>query len=148
MMGSTTGLMLAAATLLSEDAATLTAGALVAARTISATTAITWVTLGIWVGDLGLFGLGRLARRLPAAQRWIERRWPREQVEAIEQRLNGGAMIAIIGSRFLPGTRVLLYVAAGAMKVRTVTFAISAAIACLAWTFVIVSSMRSLGSLW
>ena len=126
MTTSTAGVMLAAATLVSEDAATLTAGALVAARTIPAATAIAWVALGIWIGDLGLFGLGRVARRVPAAQRWIDRRWSREQVHAMGGRLNRGAAIAILGSRFLPGTRVLLYVAAGALHVRVSTFAISA----------------------
>ena len=148
MTATTAGLMLAAATLLSEDAATLTAGGLVAAKTIPAAPAIAWVAFGIWVGDLGLFGLGRLARRVAAVERWLNRRWSREQVAAMQGRLNRGAAIAIIGSRFLPGTRVLLYVAAGALNVRIATFAVSAAVGCLAWTAIIVSSMRSLGSLW
>jgi membrane protein DedA with SNARE-associated domain len=142
------GAMLAAATLFSEDAATLTAAALVAAQAMPAATAIAWVALGIWIGDLGLFGLGRLARRVPAVQRRIDRRWSRQQITAMESRLNRGAAAAIAGSRFLPGTRVLLYVAAGALNVRIATFAISAAIAGVSWTLIIVLSFGSLGKLW
>ena len=148
MSASAAGVMLAVATLLSEDTATLTAGVLVAARTIPAATAIAWVALGIWVGDLGLFGLGRLARRIPVVQRRIDRRWSREQIDAMEIRLNRSAAFAILGSRFLPGTRVLLYVAAGVLNVRAATFAISAAIACLTWTAIVVTSVKSLGALW
>jgi membrane protein DedA with SNARE-associated domain len=142
------GAMLAAATLVSEDAATLMAGALVAAQAMPAPTAIAWVAVGIWIGDLGLFGMGRLARRVPAVQRWIERRWSRQQITAMESRLKRGAAAAIVGSRFLPGTRVLLYVAAGVLNVRTATFAISAACACVSWTVIIVLSLGSLGKLW
>jgi membrane protein DedA with SNARE-associated domain len=142
------GIALLAATLVSEDAATLTAGALVAADTMSATSAVAWVAFGIWAGDLGLFAIGRLARRMPAIARWVDRRWSFEQLQRMEQRFTCGAPLAILGSRFLPGTRVLLYVAAGLFQVRTWTFAISAAVASLAWTFILVSAIGSLGAIW
>jgi membrane protein DedA with SNARE-associated domain len=142
------GAMLAAATLISEDAATLTAGALVAAKTIPAATAIVGVALGIWVGDLGLFGIGRLAGRVPIVARWVDRRWSRDQIRGMERRFNRGAAVAILGSRFLPGTRVLLYVAAGAFQVSALTFVTSAAVASIAWTVIVVSSVGSLGAWW
>jgi membrane protein DedA with SNARE-associated domain len=139
------GAILAVATLVSEDAATLTAGALVAANTMSATTATAWVAFGIWVGDLGLFAIGRVARRVPAVAQWVDRRWSLEQVTLTEARLNRGAPLAILGSRFLPGTRVALYVAAGLLHVRAVTFVVSAAVASIVWTFTVVSAIGSLG---
>jgi membrane protein DedA with SNARE-associated domain len=142
------GAMLAAATLVSEDAATLTAGALVAANAIGAKWAIASVAFGIWVGDLGLFAAGRLARRIPAVARWVDRRWSLEQVRSMEARFSRGAPLAILGSRFMPGTRVVLYVAAGLLHVRTSTFAIAAAAASLVWTMTIVSAVGSLGVLW
>jgi membrane protein DedA with SNARE-associated domain len=142
------GAMLAAATLVSEDAATLTAGALVAANAIGAKWAIASVAFGIWVGDLGLFAAGRLARRIPAVARWIDRRWSLEQVRSMEARFSRGAPLAILGSRFMPGTRVVLYVAAGLLHVRTSTFAIAAAAASLVWTMTIVSAVGWLGVLW
>ena len=143
-----TGVMLLAATFVSEDAATVTAGALVAADTMSAASAASWVGFGIWAGDLGLFAIGRLARRMPAVARWVDRRWPFEQLQRMEQRFTRSAPLAILGSRFLPGTRVLLYVAAGLFRVPTSTFAISAAVASFAWTFMVVSTIGSLGALW
>jgi len=148
MTGVAAGAMLAAATLVSEDAATLAAGALVAARTMTAASAVAWVAFGIWVGDLGLYGIGRLARRLPVVTRWVDRRWRLDQVRAMEARFEGGAPLALLGSRFLPGTRVLLYVAAGLLHVRASTFAVAAAAATTAWTLVIVSAVGSLGAMW
>jgi membrane protein DedA with SNARE-associated domain len=142
------GAMLAAATLVSEDAATLTAGALVAANAIGAEWAIASVAFGIWAGDLGLFAVGRLARRTPAVARWVDRRWSLEQVRLMETRFSRGAPVAILGSRFMPGTRVLLYVAAGLLHVRVTTFAATAAIASVVWTMMIVSAVGSLGALW
>jgi membrane protein DedA with SNARE-associated domain len=140
------GAALAVGTLVSEDAATLAAGVLVAAKTIPAATAIASVALGIWVGDLGLFGIGRFARRLPIVARWVDRRWSRDRIQGMERRFNRGAAVAILGSRFLPGTRVLLYVAAGALEVSTVTFVTSAALAALAWTLLVVLSVGALGA--
>lgn len=138
------GLMLACATLVSEDAATLTAGALVAAAKIDVVSAIVWVAFGIWAGDVGLFAIGRIARRAPAIQRWVDRRWPADRVRAMETRLSGSAAFAILGSRFLPGTRVVLYVAAGLMQVPIPTFLICAAGASLLWTATIVTAIGAL----
>ena len=142
------GVMLAAATLVSEDGATLAAGALVAAKRLPAAWAIGSVALGIWTGDLGLFAIGRLARRASIVARWVDRRWSAEEVRAMEGRLNRSAPTAILGSRFLPGTRVVLYVAAGLLHVRASTFAVSAAVASIAWTMMIVISVGSLGVFW
>lgn len=142
------GLTLAAATLVSEDGATVTAGALVATRTIDAEWAIAAVAFGIWAGDLGLFAIGRFARGIPAVAAWVDRRWSLERVQSMETRFNRGAPMAILASRFMPGTRVLLYVAAGLLHVRTLTFAVSAAAASLLWTVTIVAAVGSLGALW
>jgi membrane protein DedA with SNARE-associated domain len=148
MTGFAAGAALAVGTLVSEDAATLAAGALVAAKTIPAATAIISVALGIWVGDLGLFGIGRLAGRVPIVARWVDRRWTPDQVQSMERRFHRGAAAAILGSRFLPGTRVLLYIAAGAFKVSALTFVTSAAVASFSWAVVVVFSVGSVGAWW
>lgn len=142
------GVMLAAATLVSEDAATLAGGAMVAAQGMSAASAVLWLTIGIWVGDLALFGIGRLARRFAPAARWVDRRWSREQIRSVESRFERGAAMAIVTSRFLPGTRVLLYVASGVLQVRALTFAMSAAAAALVWTSSVVAAVGSVGAWW
>lgn len=144
----TAGAILAASTLFSEDAATLAAGALVASETLSWPSAIGWVAFGIWAGDIGLFAIGRLARRIPMVTHWVDRRWSLNEIRAMEVRFNRGAPIAILGSRFLPGTRVLLYVAAGLLQVRALTFVLMAAVASLAWTALLVSAVGTFGALW
>ena len=47
--------------------------------------------------------------------------------------------MAILLSRVLPGTRVPLYVAAGAFQLRTATFAVCTAIGVLLWTAAILA---------
>jgi membrane protein DedA with SNARE-associated domain len=136
---------LAAATLVSEDAATIAAGTLVALHGIPAAAAVAAVAFGIWAGDLGLFALGRLARHSAPVARWIDRRWPLHSVSAMETRLNRGVPLAVFASRFLPGTRVVLYVAAGLLRVRFATFAVSAALASVIWTASIVLIIGALG---
>jgi len=148
MTGFLAGAALAAATLVSEDAATLTAGVLVAAKSMSAATAIAWVAFGIWIGDLSLFAAGRLAGRVSIVAGWVERRWSIDRLRGMERRFNRGAAVAILGSRFLPGTRVLLYVAAGVLHVPARTFVTSAAVASIAWTMIVVLSVGSLGAWW
>jgi membrane protein DedA with SNARE-associated domain len=142
------GVMLAAATLVSEDAATLTAGVLVAAKAMPATAAVAWVAFGIWAGDVGLFAVGRLARRVPVVTRWVDRRWSIERVQAMETQLSRGLPLAVLGSRFLPGTRVALYVAAGLLEQRASTFATCAAVASIAWSTTVVLTVGSMGALW
>ena len=142
------GVALAVATLVSEDAATLAGGALVAAQGMPAASAIAWLTLGIWSGDVGLFAIGRLARRCPPLARWVDHRWSSEQIREVELRFDRGAACVIIASRFLPGTRVLLYVASGVLRVRTLTFAASAAFAALIWTTSVVAAIGSIGAWW
>ncbi len=91
-------------TLVSEDVACVTAGLLIREGHISAATGVLSCALGIVLGDIGLWALGRTGRRITRLKdmaRWLEK----------------GAAVAIVASRFLPGTRLPLYVAAGAIGV-------------------------------
>lgn len=135
------GLALALGTLVSEDAATLSAGLLSARGTLSAPEAVFWVSLGIWAGDLGLFAAGRLARSMRPVRRWVDRRLARSEIAALGQRLEGGVALAVFVSRFLPGTRVPLYLAAGVLRVRALLFATVTAVAVLLWVTAFVASV-------
>jgi membrane protein DedA with SNARE-associated domain len=139
------GLALAAGTLVSEDASTISAGVLVAAHALTAFEAILWVGLGIWIGDLGLFGLGRLARSIGPVGRWVDRRVPPTELQRLAGRLNGGAAVAIVVSRFIPGTRLPVYVASGALRVSAVTFIICTLLASAAWSATVVLGVAALG---
>jgi membrane protein DedA with SNARE-associated domain len=100
------GVVLAVATFISEDLTTIFAGLLVARGKLDFTSALIACTAGIWVGDGGLWALGRLfgrpALRLPLMRRWI----PPESVARAERWFAHRGLRVVIVSRFLPGSRV------------------------------------------
>lgn len=138
-----TALGLALGTLISEDAALMGAAGLARTGVLSPLAAGAAVALGIWVGDLALFLAGRFASRWPLLARYVDRRWPRSELQALASRLERRAGWAILLSRVLPGTRVPLYVAAGAFRLRIGVFLACTAAAVTLWTAAIV-----LGAQW
>lgn len=133
---------LAIGTLLSEDAAL--AGAAVLARTdaVSPLAAGGAVALGIWAGDLALFFAGRFASRWRPLARYVHRRWPPAELQVMATRLERRAGLAILLSRALPGARVPLYVAAGAVGLRATLFATCTAVAVIGWTSMIIAGAQ------
>jgi membrane protein DedA with SNARE-associated domain len=125
---------LAAATLVSEDLACAAAGVLVRNGEIGFVAATLACALGILAGDIGLWGLGRGAAvfgaRSPRLGRWLSR-LPLAPAGAWLERHAAAAMIA---SRFTPGTRLPLYVGAGAAGMPLASFSAWAAVAVLIWT--------------
>jgi membrane protein DedA with SNARE-associated domain len=132
---------LAAATLLSEDAASVAAGWLVHEGAIGAWSAVGACAAGIWLGDLALCGAGRLLARSDRCRQWCVRRLPTASGRALTRAVDEPA--AIVASRFLPGTRLPLYLAAGAMGTRPLVFAAWTLAAVLVWTPLVV-----LGTSW
>lgn len=139
------GVILAAGTLVSEDLSCVSAGVLVSHHVIPFWAAAFACFLGIWVGDMGLYWLGRLGglrliRRFPFNW-WISER----RLEAGEQLFarHGGKLI--FTSRFLPGSRVPVYVAAGLLGFPFWRFALAMAVACALWTPLLVGFAMKLG---
>ncbi|GAB4223304.1 MAG: hypothetical protein Kow0062_23140 [Acidobacteriota bacterium] len=138
-------LLLAAATLASEDMTCVAAGLLVAAGRLPFVPATAACLVGIFAGDVGLFLVGRsagraaLARwplrrvvdadRLARACRWFERRGP----------------WLILASRFMPGMRLPTYLAAGVVGTSVVRFAGWFLVAALAWTPMLVGVAAIVG---
>ena len=107
------GAALAFGTLLSEDLTCVTAGVLAGRGTISFAVATSGCFIGILIGDLILFWLGSAFGKRMTRSRWLN--W-----WISEKRLGTGAALferhggkLVFSSRFLPGTRVPVYVAAG-----------------------------------
>lgn len=65
---------LAVATFLSEDLALVAAGLLIARGEIPPAAALAACIAGLWLGDCGLWMIGRLGRLATFRSRWIERR--------------------------------------------------------------------------
>ena len=128
------------ATFVTEDGACLAAGALAGQGRISFSLALSACFAGIFVGDIGLYWIGRIfgnsfsrtrifrrfvsGRRLERAGEWLEKRGP----------------IAIVISRFVSGLRLPTYLAAGFLRANFLTFAFYFFVATAIWTPILVGS--------
>ena len=119
---------LALATLVSEDLACIGAGAAVAAGELGFAPAAAACGAGIFAGDLALFAAGRTLRA--PLRRWIDA----AALERASDWLGRHGPSVVLLSRFAPGTRLPTYVAAGALRTRTVSFALWFGLACALWT--------------
>jgi membrane protein DedA with SNARE-associated domain len=123
-------LVLALTTLLLEDLA-IAAGVVLATQgAISWELSLLAVGGGIALGDLGLYGLGVAAQRLP----WLQRRtvgpataWARDQ---LRHRLAGAVLLA----RVIPGLRLATYTACGYLAAPLAAFAAWVTLAVAIWT--------------
>jgi membrane protein DedA with SNARE-associated domain len=138
--------LLAASTLVSEDLTCVAAGVLAAQGRISFALAVGGCLLGIYVGDLLLFLAGRFLGR-PALARaplnWLVKPADVEKSSAWFER-RGGAVILL--SRFLPGTRLATYFAAGVLDTSLLKFALCFFVAAAVWTPLLVGLSALLGA--
>jgi len=121
------------ATFVLEDVATITAAFLAATGEITPLIALGALFVGIFAGDLGLYGLGAAARtrawarnligetRMAKGRTWLKRRY----------------VTALIGARFMPGFRLPTYAASGFLKLPFWPFASVTAGAGMVWTTLI-----------
>lgn len=127
-------LLLAAATLISEDLTCVAAGLLASHGKIPLAAAILACLVGIFVGDLLLVLAGRLLGR-----RVLERapvRWlltPRA-VERSERWFTAQGAKVVLASRFVPGSRLPLFLAAGILRAPFARVAIALLLAGVVWT--------------
>jgi membrane protein DedA with SNARE-associated domain len=129
---------LALSTLISEDLASITAGLLVRDQHLPAVHAIAACVTGVYLGDLGLWWMGRLIGRESRAAVWLHARLRRGRTanDAIgwNSRMDDHLGMAIMVSRFLPGARLPMYVALGICGRRPVAFAAWSFVAVMVWT--------------
>ena len=138
--------VLAAATLVSEDATCVAAGLLVAKGEASFAVAAGGSLFGIFFGDVLLFMAGRFVGR-PALRvapfKWFVRAGDvARSSDWFERR--GPAVILL--SRFLPGTRVPTYFAAGLLETSFMKFTLYFLLAAAAWTPLVVGLAATLGA--
>lgn len=133
------------ATFVSEDATCIATGLLIRARQIGGAVGVAACTLGIFLGDLGLWLLGRLFGRRVLAWRWVSARLPTQRVDQLGQWFERHGWKAIVAARFLPGTRFPVYVTAGVVGRRASTFVLWALVAALLWTPALVLLVAALG---
>ena len=125
---------LAAGTLLSEDVTVVLAGVLIAQSAISPVLGVVACALGIFVGDLLLFTVGRVVGSRALTWRWVSRAMTPAAFAELQRQATRNLGSMVVGSRFLPGTRLPLYVAAGVLRCPTSIFAGWSAVAVALWT--------------
>jgi membrane protein DedA with SNARE-associated domain len=122
--------VIVAATFILEDAATLLSGMMAAGAVLSPELALSSLIAGIALGDLALYGLGRLAA-LNRYARWLAGQKPLHDA----RRWLGKEMLAAVWmTRFVPGTRLPAYSAFGFLGLPFGRFARSVIGAVLVWT--------------
>jgi membrane protein DedA with SNARE-associated domain len=127
-------ILLALATLLSEDLACVSAGVLAARGSIPLWPGIIACYVGIVIGDQLLYLLGRSAGRALVTRvpfRWI---LPADRLDRACEWFQTHGMKVVLTSRFLPGTRSTVYVAAGILRAGFARFALFLVVIGAVWT--------------
>ena len=137
---------LAAGTLVSEDLTTIGAGLLARDGVVGLVPAIAACTAGVYVGDLGLWILGRVGGRRALGWGWVARRVDSGTLASLGERLDDRLGAAVLASRFLPGSRLPMYLALGISGRRPLAFAAWSLVAVLIWTPLLVVLTAAYGS--
>lgn len=135
------GILAALCTFILEDPTTITCGLLVADGRMSFESAAVGLSIGIAVGDLGLYALGYLLADKAVAWGWVTREHLERGRELAERHL----ITAVVAARFVPGMRIPCYAGAGAVRAPFWKFALIAAVASTIWTLLLLHLTVALG---
>ena len=125
-----------------EDGATLLAVTLGMAGRLDPRLGLASAFLGIWGGDVGLYWIGaKLGGRLEQS-RWVKRFVLPEAYSRARSWFQQSGISTIVLSRFIPGSRLPLYVAAGALKQPARLFASVTGICAIVWVSAIYVASR------
>jgi membrane protein DedA with SNARE-associated domain len=126
-----------------EDAATVLAAMDVQTGHVSLGVALASLYAGIVLGDLGLYGLGMLAAKVPWAQRWA----PPDKLRQSRDWLGTHVFKVVFISRFLPGARLPTYTACGFLGADFGRFALATVLATGLWTSMLFGVSLHIGRL-
>jgi len=105
-----------------EDITLISAGVLASMETISLSGAIISCFFGVLFGDALLFNLGRRYGRRVFQLPLFRKVFTPDRIAAAQQRIHGNSKFICFVARFLPGLRAPIYLTAGVMGVRPITF--------------------------
>jgi len=126
-----------------EDAATVLAAIQASSGAVSVPLAVTALYSGIVLGDLGLYGLGRLSGRVRLATRLM----PPHRMRQGQEWLSGRVFLVVFISRFIPGARLPTYTACGFLRANLTQFALATGLAALIWTTLLFAVSLHIGEL-
>ncbi len=125
-----------------EDGATLLAVTLGAAGRLDPRLGFASAFLGIWVGDMGLFMVGSSVGRRAANSQWLTRFVSSDSLCKAQSWFAKRGPLTIVMSRFLPGSRLPLYIAAGALKLPARLFSTITGVCSAVWVAAIFTVWR------
>ncbi|MEO8376769.1 MAG: VTT domain-containing protein [Candidatus Sumerlaeota bacterium] len=128
-------------TFILEDPTTIGCGLLVADHRMAFSTALIGLTLGISIGDLGLFVIGWLFGPFILRKKWISK----GRIDRARTIIDDNLFVAVLLSRFLPGTRIPTYVGAGMFHASVLRFLLATLAASLVWTLLLLILVSSIG---
>src|SRR5437773_10717110 len=131
---------------ISEDAATISSALSLFGGPINWQLGFAACFAGIWIGDLGLYSFARCFGKPILKSPWIARFADAETIEWCQTRFNDHASLKLLASRFVPGTRLPTYLAAGLLSMPVIRFAVVTAFAALLWIGGIFAITKLLGS--
>lgn len=89
---------------------------------------------GIWLGDAGLYIIARWAGR-PFTEKWLPAKWSKgDSIKKAESWIQHEGAKCLWITRFIPGTRLPTYLAAGYLRMNAYLFLTTTGLACLVWT--------------
>jgi len=130
----------------SEDAATISSALSMFGGPISWPLGFAACFAGIWLGDLGLYSLARCFGKPILQSQWIARFADATAIERCQKKFDERGSLVLLASRFVPGTRLPTYVAAGLLSMPVGRFAIITALAALLWIGGVFAIAKFLGS--
>jgi membrane protein DedA with SNARE-associated domain len=125
-----------------EDGATLLAATLSASGRLNPWLGLATTFIGIWVGDLGLYVLGSTLGPRLAWSSSIQKYLTPASLARAERWYAQHGSFALVMSRVIPGSRLPLYTAAGALRLSARVFAKTTALCSAVWVGAIFAIWR------
>jgi len=138
---------LAVSTLVSEDLASIGAGLLAREGRIPIFHAVAACVAGVYLGDLALWWLGHFFGQRVLALPAIANRLRDWGLPALGAGIDSHLGATILVSRFLPGSRLPVYLAAGIWGRRRAAFIVWSLVAVILWTPLLVVSTALFGNI-
>lgn len=139
------GTLLAVATFASEDLACIGGGLLASGGGVSLRAAILGCFVGIFLGDYFIFLVGRTLGASALELRFFRGLASPEKLERCARWFDRRGISLVVLTRFLPGSRVPTYFAAGVVKVGYLRFAVALLVASAVWTPILVGVSYAVG---